>query len=1309
MRRRVLLFLIPIFLLSLLSFGIYRFLWTPDGVRWLFSTVSRYTAVSCSAEKINGRLLGRLDLEGLEIAWAKGRLRIRRLEWDLLPLHLLRGQVVFRQFTGRQIHFEDNSRKTEPLNLTLPKIGILLQKVGLEVRSLVLQTITIQRPGEPPQVIKNGAGRLSFHYGFLAVNPLKVTTPQGILQGGLGVGFSSPELWLDLHWLPITKVAQWDRISIKGRFREGKKQAGLAGTIAIMGLAGFDEKGRIEADLVIAPQGLTFRKMAIRERGRQGLVSGEGTVNFDQAGPVLSASLTIDGLDLAKELGQATRLSGPVRLEGRVDNYRGHFDLKNRVQSWQAFGLTGTLEGGLKGLEVQLKQVEWLKGVLSGRIALHWDQALALSGSIKGRQLKPEVFNPQWDGLINLDAQGRFLWPAAGDKEGHLTATLLDSRFQGKALKGGIKAMLKGERVAFDHLDLQGRGFRLSGNGVLDDRFNLEARIQDLSALLPAGRGSLKAGGWARWRNGLFGGRMDLQGRELSWKGIEVGEMHLEAALDQEKPDSPISLKTRIRKPAYQSFEAQALTAGVEGTLAGQRITLAVEGDRWKVRAGLDGAFREGQWRGRLESFLGKPPDGKAFKLQSPVALQVDPERLHLSPSVFIGPGQERLVLSADLALKTMKGLTALEWQQIDLARLGPLLGETVSGQMTGKAGVTWLGPDRIQLQARADLAGDIPVKGKELKISKADVTAFWDDSGLHSSFNLETARQARLWGEASSPEKGRPALPERLTWTVHWEGLELTLLIPKKPSGLQTEGTLKGQAVGEWASRSGFRVKGGLKLDGGGLSYNDQETRIKAQIKAGEVQFNWADDRLDGHLTLELVGYGKISGQFHLPLSSHFPVVLQNSGPLALTLQGNIRERGLLSALLPEAVLSGQGRLQWNVSARGTWENPLLNGDLELVEPRAEIRPLGVQLRDILIKGTFSQDHLTLTAIKMASGKGKLNGTADFRLKDWKIVQLAGKIQGDHFQFINRPGLMALASPALEFSGRPDQLVVAGVLEIPEGLLSGGQPEGFKRASPDVRVVDRPDPSVQEKALPVQGEIRLVLGPKVRLRAEGLDGLLQGTIRVNLKGSKDIRAFGKIGIMEGNYLLQGQKLAITQGHFLFNGPPDNPGLDLLALRSIRSRQRLEEWIDEIKAGFAVTGTLQKPLIKLYSRPPLSDTDILSYILFGQPLNQGAGQKSLAILGQAAKTLLGPGVTPQMPGLLNPDTIDVQSEGSDMTRSFVTVGKYLDPRLFLGLGGSLFSNSYQVILRYALTPYLEIETKGGTNSGGGLYFKVDFE
>ena len=463
------------------------------------------------------------------------------------------------------------------------------------------------------------------------------------------------------------------------------------------------------------------------------------------------------------------------------------------------------------------------------------------------------------------------------------------------------------------------------------------------------------------------------------------------------------------------------------------------------------------------------------------------------------------------------------------------------------------------------------------------------------------------------------------------------------------------------------------------------------------------------GDINLELEDYGKISGGFKLPLPARIPLKVKSDGPFNLNLTGNVREHGLLTSLFPEAVQTSRGRIHWNLSAKGTWEKPSLEGDLELTEAGIDILPLGIRVQNISAKAAFNQDQINLSSLEMHSGPGQLNGRAIFWLKDRKITRLEGKLSGNHFQIINRPGIEAQASPNLDLSGSPDHLNLNGVLEIPEALLSGGQSTGAKQPSQDVIIVD-PSASPQSGTdWPVYGEIRLLLGQQVRLKAEGLDASLQGSVSVGLKGTKSIKAQGEIQVARGFYLLQNQKLEIARGRFVFNGPPGNPTLDLLALRSIRGHQGLQEWVEEVKAGITVTGPLLSPVVKLYSRPLMSESDILSYILFGEPLKQGAEKQDPALMSKAAKILLGGKTAGKLSGLLNLDTMEVKSGTGDFTHSVITVGKYVDPRLFLGVGGSLFDNSYQAILRYSLTPHLEVESKGGTHSSGGIFFKVDFE
>ena len=383
--------------------------------------------------------------------------------------------------------------------------------------------------------------------------------------------------------------------------------------------------------------------------------------------------------------------------------------------------------------------------------------------------------------------------------------------------------------------------------------------------------------------------------------------------------------------------------------------------------------------------------------------------------------------------------------------------------------------------------------------------------------------------------------------------------------------------------------------------------------------------------------------------------------------------------------------------------------GTFELSEGGADLPTLGIRLQDLSLRGGFSDDRVRVDSLALRSGPGNLNGKAAFRLKGRKIAGIEGQLTGKDFQFVNRPDIQALGSPDLNFSGAPDQIQVKGRIEIPEAQIAGGSVQGIRKASPDVVIVDAPSVLPPGKAFPIQGEISLVFGEKVRVKVEGLNTLLKGNVRVTLKNSKDLKAEGEIRADQGVYLVQGSKLEITRGRLIFKGPPDNPGLDILAYRTIRGRQRLEDWVDEVKAGVVVTGTVRSPLVRLYSQPTMTESDIMSYILFGTPMGKGTDRTDLAILGKAARALVGEKAETGLFSRLDLDALDIQSGGGDVSRSIVTVGKYLDPRLYLGLGGSLFSNTYQVILRYALTPRLELETKGGTQSGGGIFFKVDFE
>ena len=135
--------------------------------------------------------------------------------------------------------------------------------------------------------------------------------------------------------------------------------------------------------------------------------------------------------------------------------------------------------------------------------------------------------------------------------------------------------------------------------------------------------------------------------------------------------------------------------------------------------------------------------------------------------------------------------------------------------------------------------------------------------------------------------------------------------------------------------------------------------------------------------------------------------------------------------------------------------------------------------------------------------------------------------------------------------------------------------------------------------------------------------GALNLTLGGDIRAQKDpgarLRLVGTVNTIRGNYDFQGRRFEILRdGPVQFVGAEElNPLLDLRTRRLIQG----------VEARVNVRGTLKQPEIELSSTPPLEQADILSLIVFNQPVNQlGEGdQISLAqrAQGMAAGAIAG--------------------------------------------------------------------------------------
>ena len=152
-----------------------------------------------------------------------------------------------------------------------------------------------------------------------------------------------------------------------------------------------------------------------------------------------------------------------------------------------------------------------------------------------------------------------------------------------------------------------------------------------------------------------------------------------------------------------------------------------------------------------------------------------------------------------------------------------------------------------------------------------------------------------------------------------------------------------------------------------------------------------------------------------------------------------------------------------------------------------------------------------------------------------------------------------------------------------------------------------------RRSAIPLALDLTLNLGDDFLFKGAGLDARLGGQLRV-FTVNQTLRGEGTIKVEKGRYAAYAQTLDIERGVLRFVGPIDNPGLDVLAVRKTPT----------VKAGVQVGGTVQRPVVKLYSDPALPDTEKLSWLVLGHGLDN-VGQQEFVLMQVAAARIAEPG------------------------------------------------------------------------------------
>jgi translocation and assembly module TamB len=200
----------------------------------------------------------------------------------------------------------------------------------------------------------------------------------------------------------------------------------------------------------------------------------------------------------------------------------------------------------------------------------------------------------------------------------------------------------------------------------------------------------------------------------------------------------------------------------------------------------------------------------------------------------------------------------------------------------------------------------------------------------------------------------------------------------------------------------------------------------------------------------------------------------------------------------------------------------------------------------------------------------------------------------------------------------------------------------------------------------------------------------LGGDLRATKETGEQIALVGVVNTIRGSYTFQGRRFEILRDGFIrFTGEPVTEMDPTLDLRTRRVIQAVEALVN-------IRGTLRQPEIVLASTPPLENADILSLILFNQPVNQLGETQQLSLVQQAqylAGGSLAGELSKSIASALNLDEFDINLAPESGGAAQIRVGQQVGPNLFLrveqGIGDQ---NQTNVVLEYELQKWLRLRT-----------------
>ncbi len=496
-------------------------------------------------------------------------------------------------------------------------------------------------------------------------------------------------------------------------------------------------------------------------------------------------------------------------------------------------------------------------------------------------------------------------------------------------------------------------------------------------------------------------------------------------------------------------------------------------------------------------------------------------------------------------------------------------------------------------------------------------------------------------------------------------------------------------------------------------------------------------NNRVTGTAYVRGKALGRLDAVIDAYVDTSGGVQIARNRPFRIDVDAVLPDLSWIGPLISDSVqVEGAGSIKIAIS--GTPADPTASGPIRASGLRIAYVEQGVRLEDGTLDATLEDGVLVVNELvftgaprvapdekRAAEGvrfetPGRLRAVARIALRT--LTGSVG-IQADRLPVLQRRDRWMVVSGEGGITLAPERADLYAKLRVDGAYIDFSRLRGARRLPNDVVIVRAEQPGKADTTpVEVTLDVRGDLGSRFYIRGAGLEARLDGALDITGRPGQ-LLAEGNVRTQGGTYQGYGQRLQIQRGILTFQGPVENPALNVLAVRSGLP----------VDVGVSIGGTAARPIVRLYSDPSMTDVEKLNWLVLGRPPGAaGDGGQERALLSAAASALFAGQVDSASAGLMQSLGIDEISlrpgqdsssilpretvagtlrsaTGTTAASDFVAIGKRLSDDLYLTFEQAISGASTYVALNYQISRRFSLIGRAGTTTALDLVYSIAFD